>query len=630
MPFIPMPLRPAGDPNQLLPIDASEGYALGEDEVLLTDGLPTVIASDAAFGFWPPSLSLVGTAWATGEAVTLMGFRDFGVIAVSGTAVAQSSGGNAVAMRVTGRFSGLVSTGTIIADATGGDALAVWDFAGLFATLDNDGLIAARADAGHLATAVVRETGGYLLNGAGGAILAEGGQAIAVDMRAGVEDADPADGAQIVNAGTIAALALGDAPSIAILLAHAPEQALDIANSGIMRGDLAIAVAPDSDAAAEAIDNLAGGRIEGIIDLGGGDDAVLNSGTIIGDVRLGAGSDRYDGSLGVQHGTVWGGDGDDWLTGTAGDDRLVGGGGDDVLDGGAGHDVAVLDSLYRAGTVAIDGSTVTVSVGGETDRLTDMEAILFADGVLHRSPDSDAAAIIRFYDAVLGRAPDAGGMDYWLDYLHDRGGTLVDVAHQFLGSGEFFAATGGLGNAAFVDYVYQHTLGRPADAEGRAYYVAVLDAGGARADMLVDFSESAEHRARTADLVADGVFETDDAYQAVALFYDSFVGRRPDAGGLVSWAEALKRGDVTLAGMADAFAGSAEFAAATAGMDAGQLVDFMYRNTLNRDPDAAGRAYYVDRLGGGLGVGGLLLEFSQSAEHYQLLGDAIWSGIALM
>jgi hypothetical protein len=53
----------------------------------------------------------------------------------------------------------------------------------------------------------------------------------------------------------------------------------------------------------------------------------------------------------------------------------------------------------------------------------------------------------------------------------------------------------------------------------------------------------------------------------------------------------------------------------------------MYANTLDRLPDAEGRDYYVDRLGGGLTLGGLLLEFAQSAEHYQLMGPAIWAGI---
>jgi hypothetical protein len=230
---------------------------------------------------------------------------------------------------------------------------------------------------------------------------------------------------------------------------------------------------------------------------------------------------------------------------------------------------------------------------------------------------------------VLGRGPDAGGLDYWLDYMHDHGGTIRMVAEGFLTSGEFFAATGGLSNAQFVDYVYHHTLGRDADADGRAFYIGVLDAGAARVDMLLDFSESAEHQTRTAELTGYGYFETDDRYQAVALFYDSFVGRLPDAGGLVYYGDLLKRGEITLAQMADDFAGSAEFKGATAGKSNGELVDFMYANTLDRLPDAEGRAYYVDRLEHGLTLGGLLLEFAQSAEHYQLLGPQIWSGIDL-
>ena len=62
-----------------------------------------------------------------------------------------------------------------------------------------------------------------------------------------------------------------------------------------------------------------------------------------------------------------------------------------------------------------------------------------------------------------------------------------------------------------------------------------------------------------------------------------------------------------------------------------QLVDFMYVNTLHRLPDSEGRAYWVQQLETGkLTLGGLLLYFFQSSEHYQLLIADITNGIALI
>jgi len=62
-------------------------------------------------------------------------------------------------------------------------------------------------------------------------------------------------------------------------------------------------------------------------------------------------------------------------------------------------------------------------------------------------------------------------------------------------------------------------------------------------------------------------------------------------------------------------------------MSNSQLVDFMYQNTLDRGPDAGGRAYWTDQLDYGLSKGDLLLAFSQSGEHAGLLAPHIIGGI---
>jgi hypothetical protein len=85
---------------------------------------------------------------------------------------------------------------------------------------------------------------------------------------------------------------------------------------------------------------------------------------------------------------------------------------------------------------------------------------------------------------------------------------------------------------------------------------------------------------------------------------------------------------MTLDQVAAGFAGSAEFQQRTQGMNNGQLVDFMYENTLNRLPDAEGRQYWVNHLdSGAVTLGQLLYGFSQSAEHNMLLAPQIVGGI---
>ncbi len=360
-------------------------------------------------------------------------------------------------------------------------------------------------------------------------------------------------------------------------------------------------------------------HIEGLIGTSFADD--LRGNVDNSEIYGGAGNDKLSG-----------GGGDDTLNGGSGDDVLIGGAGNDILDGGSGLDRASYDGLFKSfaptnvnGVLSLRGGT---SVG--TDTVTGIETITFKDGLFDADPDHAAAQVLRLYDTVLQRRPDAIGLDFYVDRIEDRGVSTAAVAAEFLNSSEFQAATGALANSAFVDYVYQHALGRAADASGKAYYTGVLDNGGSRVDLLMSFSESGEHRGLTADAVAQGFFNTDDSYQAVALLFDSFANRKPDASGLSYYAERLKAGSLTLAQAATDFAGSTEFQQATDGLSNGQLVDYMYRNTLDREADAGGRAYYTNALDQGLSKGSLLLEFSQSQEHYNYLAGSIIGGIDVL
>ena len=86
------------------------------------------------------------------------------------------------------------------------------------------------------------------------------------------------------------------------------------------------------------------GTIEGAVGIdtseASGDFTVVNHGRIVGDLRFGAGNDRYEaGRYGQVEGEVQGGAGSDTLLGGDKDDVLAGGGGADTLLGGDGNDV---------------------------------------------------------------------------------------------------------------------------------------------------------------------------------------------------------------------------------------------------------------------------------------------------
>jgi hypothetical protein len=99
----------------------------------------------------------------------------------------------------------------------------------------------------------------------------------------------------------------------------------------------------------------------------------------------------------------------------------------------------------------------------------------------------------RLYSAYFARLPDFGGYTFWTGRL--RGGSsLKKVSDTFAASSEFQNKYGSLSNTAFVNLVYQNVLGRAPDAGGRNYWVGKLNARSiSRGSVMLNFSESSEN-----------------------------------------------------------------------------------------------------------------------------------------
>lgn len=107
----------------------------------------------------------------------------------------------------------------------------------------------------------------------------------------------------------------------------------------------------------------------------------------------------------------------------------------------------------------------------------------------HRGP------VARLYWAFFLRAPDAAGLDYWVDQRASGKG-LHTIAGQFAQSKEFKDTYGSLSHSAFVTLVYQNVLQRDPAPDEVAYWSGQLSSGAkSRGSVMVGFSESAEGRA---------------------------------------------------------------------------------------------------------------------------------------
>jgi hypothetical protein len=130
--------------------------------------------------------------------------------------------------------------------------------------------------------------------------------------------------------------------------------------------------------------------------------------------------------------------------------------------------------------------------------------------------DQGALSIARLYDATFDRLPDTGGLASWTNALH-AGTPLLSIAAQFAASVEFQQRYGALSNQAFVEQLYRSSLDRNGDPGGIATWVSALNGGASRAQLLLIFSESAEHVALTAPNWVNGVRYLGYAASASAL-----------------------------------------------------------------------------------------------------------------
>lgn len=190
---------------------------------------------------------------------------------------------------------------------------------------------------------------------------------------------------------------------------------------------------------------------------------------------------------------------------TAGNDVFTLTAGSDVVDGLGGRDIAIMNGGRASFAVSKSGDTISVT-GMGSDRLVNIERLVFSDGTLAFDLDGVAGQAYRIYQAAFDRTPDTAGLAYWINAM-DEGLSLADVAGDFVASAEFTAIFGsGPSSNAFVTGLYRNVLGRDGEAAGVAYWTNELEKGASRASVLYSFSESSENVVCVAPAIADGIW----------------------------------------------------------------------------------------------------------------------------
>lgn len=123
------------------------------------------------------------------------------------------------------------------------------------------------------------------------------------------------------------------------------------------------------------------------------------------------------------------------------------------------------------------------------------------------------------------------------------------------------------------------------------------------------------------------MFDTQGAPGQAYRLYKAAFDREPDLPGLGFWIHNLGT-SWTLKSVADAFIGSPEFASlyGSSPTDAA-FIDLLYRNVLDRAPEAAGFAGWQSALSGGMSRADVLIGFSESVENNNNVASLIANGI---
>lgn len=105
----------------------------------------------------------------------------------------------------------------------------------------------------------------------------------------------------------------------------------------------------------------------------------------------------------------------------------------------------------------------------------------------------------------------------------------------------------------------------------------------------------------------------------VRRLYLAYFLREPDAGGAAYW-QSRRAAGVPLSTISAYFATSPEFRARYGSLGDTGFVTLVYRNVMDREPDARGEQYWLQQLSAGMGRSALMLLFAQSDEFRERTG----------
>jgi hypothetical protein len=218
---------------------------------------------------------------------------------------------------------------------------------------------------------------------------------------------------------------------------------------------------------------------------------------------------------------------------------------------------------------------------------------------------AEKSLVTHYYHAILRRSPDAGGKAFWTgesDRVANLGANVNEawyaMATAFFSSPEYagFNRT----SEAFVTDLYGTFFNRAPDSGGLAFWVSNLQQGMPREVLLASFLFSGEFTAFTAAIFGNTTVRPE--LDAVMDFYRGLLSRLPDQGGFDFWVSQFRSAQCAGAGavaaqaesISSSFATSAEYVGR--GRTNAQFVGDLYNAFLRRGGDLGGVQFWIGQL----------------------------------
>lgn len=264
-----------------------------------------------------------------------------------------------------------------------------------------------------------------------------------------------------------------------------------------------------------------------------------------------------------------------------------------------------------------------------------LSACLLLPAFASEAGPAEQSLITHYYQSILRRAPDSGGLAFWdaetarlRDANQDAKEVFLAMASQFFASSEYLAQ--GRDDTGFVTDLYEAFFQRAPDAGGLGYWQGQLAQGMPRGVLLSQFLFSPEFDAFMASRLGTTTARAEGT--AVMDFYRGYLDRLPDSSGLSYWVHqfriaqcaggtALSTSAATISGL---FQGSAEYVARA--RSNAEFVGDLYSAFLRRGGDLAGVRYWITQLDAGVPRESLRTSFLASTEFQSRLAKVAAAG----